>query len=64
VETLQTLLAQLGEELVLGSREVPWGIDRTLFEETLRLTPEERLAAATAWGRFVLRARGTAGRAA
>jgi transcriptional regulator with XRE-family HTH domain len=64
IETLQALLAQLGEELVLGCRDVPSAIDRTLYEATLRMTPEERLAAATAWGTFVLRNRGIAGSAA
>ena len=64
VATLQALLEQLNEELVLSASEVPWGIDTTLFEVTLRMTPDERLATATTWGNFVLRIQGAAHRAA
>ena len=49
---------------MLSASEVPWGIDTTLFEVTLRMTPDERLATATTWGNFVLRIQGAAGRAA
>lgn len=48
VETLRGLLNMLGEDLVLGTEQREWGIDRTLIRERLRLTPEERLDYATA----------------
>lgn len=43
VETLRELLHLLGEDLTLGTKQRDWGIDRTLIQERLRLTPEERL---------------------
>jgi transcriptional regulator with XRE-family HTH domain len=63
VETLAALLAQMNEELVLASTEIDWGFDRTLLNEALRMSPDERLATATAWANFVGRHQGIARRA-
>ena len=43
IETLRELLFLLGEDLELGTRERDWGIDRTLVDERLALTPAQRL---------------------
>jgi transcriptional regulator with XRE-family HTH domain len=43
VETLGELLFLLGEDLELGSEKREWGIDETLVDERLTLTPAERL---------------------
>ena len=40
---LRELLYLLGEDLLLGSEGRDTGIDRTLIDERLRLTPSERL---------------------
>jgi transcriptional regulator with XRE-family HTH domain len=42
---LARLLDLMGEELVLDARPIDYGIDRTLFDLTLRLSPEERIEA-------------------
>jgi transcriptional regulator with XRE-family HTH domain len=47
VETLARLLDLLGETLTLEARPVHSGVDRSLFELTLALTPDERTAAGT-----------------
>ena len=47
VETLARLLDLLGEELMLDARPVDSGVDRSLFEITLALTPAERIRAGT-----------------
>jgi transcriptional regulator with XRE-family HTH domain len=43
VETLRELLFLLGEDLEIVSRARDWGIDRTLVDERLALTPAQRL---------------------
>lgn len=54
IETLQNLLELMHEELSLDSREVDYGHDRTLYDQTLPLRPAERIARQAAWGRRVL----------
>jgi transcriptional regulator with XRE-family HTH domain len=54
VQTLRELLHLLGEDLVLGTSERDWGIDRTQVRERLRLTPAERVAYGLAFADFVL----------
>lgn len=51
VETLRTLLDRMGEELVLGGREIEYGHDRSLLRENLRFTPEERILRQASWSR-------------
>ena len=60
VSTLSELLRLMNEELVLGTREVDWGHDRTLIAQTLAMTPAERIDHAAAVARFVERNRGRA----
>lgn len=60
VETLSNLLDLMGEELVLETREIDYGFDRTLHERTLSMTPEERLEHGSIFSNFVLRNRGVA----
>jgi transcriptional regulator with XRE-family HTH domain len=43
VETLRVLLDLLGEDLVLGTQERDWGIDRSLIRERFALSPAERV---------------------
>jgi len=43
IETLRELLFLLGEDLELSARERDWGIDSTLVDERLRLTPSQRV---------------------
>ena len=43
VATLAHLLDLMGEELVLRSERIDYGHDRTLYGQTLRLEPEERI---------------------
>jgi transcriptional regulator with XRE-family HTH domain len=45
VETLARLLDLLGEELVVYATPVDTGVDRTLYQITLALSPAERLRA-------------------
>lgn len=44
VETLRELLFLLGEDLTLGAEKRDFGIDWTLNEERLKLSPSERVA--------------------
>jgi transcriptional regulator with XRE-family HTH domain len=60
VETLEALLHQMNEELILGTQEVDWGFDRTLYDVTLARSVEQRIRDAGAWATFVLRNRGIA----
>lgn len=60
VATLSELLRLMNEELVLESREVDWGHDRTLIAQTLMMTPAERIDHGAAVARFVERNRGRA----
>jgi len=43
VQTLAELLHLLGEDLVLSTELRDWGIDRTLIDERLRMSEEERI---------------------
>lgn len=43
VATLRELLLLLGEDLELGSEKRDWGIDESLVDERLVLTPAERV---------------------
>jgi transcriptional regulator with XRE-family HTH domain len=43
VETLRELLYLLGEDLTLGAEERDTGIDRTLTDERLKVSPSERV---------------------
>jgi len=58
VATLANLLDLLGEELELDARPLDYGIDRTLFDVTLRMTPERRLAAGARATRSLAELRG------
>lgn len=51
VATLAALLDLMGEELVLGTEAIDYGHDRTLREQMLRLSPEERIAQQASWSR-------------
>lgn len=44
VETLRALLYLLGEDLTLGTEKRDFGIDWTLNEERLKLSPSDRVA--------------------
>lgn len=54
VETLRTLLHLLGEDLLLGAETRDAGIDRTLNQGALRMTPEERVRYSTAFAEQVV----------
>jgi transcriptional regulator with XRE-family HTH domain len=43
VAMLARLLDLMGEELVLGADPIDYGHDRTLIQENLKRTPEERI---------------------
>jgi transcriptional regulator with XRE-family HTH domain len=60
VETLRTLLHLVGEDLQLFSRERETGIDRTLIDQRLVLSPDERVRRGLEFSRFVRRNRGAA----
>lgn len=51
VDTVATLLDLMGEQLVLAGEPIDYGHDRTLFEQTLRYTPEQRIANQASWSR-------------
>ena len=51
VSTLATLLDLLGEELVLESRAIDYGHDRTLLRQNLAYSPEERIRRQAEWSR-------------
>jgi transcriptional regulator with XRE-family HTH domain len=55
VDTLATLLDLMGEELTLDAREIDYGHDRTLFEQTLAGSPAERIARQASWSRGMKR---------
>lgn len=54
VETLRELLYLLGEDLELGTRERDTGIDRTLIDQRLRLSPSERVDYGLAFADIVI----------
>ena len=49
VATLATLLDLMGEELKLEADPVDYGVDATLLDLNLELTPERRLARQASW---------------
>jgi transcriptional regulator with XRE-family HTH domain len=60
VDTLETLLDLMSERLVLESHEVEYGFDRTLYDKTLSMTPDERIDHGVAFSNFVQRNLGAA----
>src|SRR2546423_1668511 len=60
VETLQTPLRLLREQLQLAARPVNHGHDVELLRRQLDLTPQERIEHGVALSNFVLRNRGVA----
>ena len=60
VETLARLLDLMGEELRLDAEPIDYGHDRTLFEGTLALTPEQRIRNQASWSNGVRRMRDAA----
>lgn len=54
VETLRELLYLLGEDLELGSEVRDAGIDATLIDQRLALSPTERLDHGMAFAAFVI----------
>ncbi len=53
VATLAQLLDLMGEELRLEAEPLDYGIDTTLFEETLARSPDERIAHNVSFSNFV-----------
>jgi transcriptional regulator with XRE-family HTH domain len=53
VATIAELLDLMGEELVLAAEPIDYGHDRTLFDETLRLSPAERIERQASFSRGV-----------
>lgn len=62
VRTLEELLRLLGEDLVLSTSPRDWGIDRTLNQSNLRLSPGQRVEQGMAFADFVRKNRGAARR--
>jgi transcriptional regulator with XRE-family HTH domain len=60
VATLAELLDLMGEELTLEASPIDYGIDKTLIQENLKRTPEERIDFMVSFSNFVLRNRGAA----
>jgi transcriptional regulator with XRE-family HTH domain len=54
VETLRELLYLLGEDLTLGAEQRDAGIDATLIDQRLRLSPTERLDYGMAFANLVI----------
>lgn len=62
VQTLAELLHLLGEDLVLNVEKRDWGIDLTLNQANLELTPDQRVKQGLAFADFVRENRGAAHR--
>jgi transcriptional regulator with XRE-family HTH domain len=60
VATLAELIHLLGEDLTLGAEERDFGVDRTLNQGNLSLTPEQRVRRGMDFADFVRRNRGGA----
>jgi len=58
VQTLAELLHLLGEDLVLEVEKRNWGVDLTLNQANLRLSPEDRVRQGLEFADFVRRNRG------
>jgi transcriptional regulator with XRE-family HTH domain len=63
VETLRRLLHLVGEDLELASRDRDTGIDRTLIDQRLALSPADRVRRGLEFSQFVRRNQGAAVRA-
>jgi transcriptional regulator with XRE-family HTH domain len=57
-ETLRNLLDLLGEELTIGAEHPDTGIDLSLNEGNLRLSPEDRVRKGLGWADYVRKNRG------
>jgi transcriptional regulator with XRE-family HTH domain len=64
IETLRELLYLLGEDLSLSSEVRDFGIDRTLNQSNLALTPGQRMRRGMEFADFARRNRGGNGRRA
>jgi hypothetical protein len=53
----------MGEELKLDAEPIDYGHDRTLIQQNLKVTPEERIRRQAAWGRGVRELQRAFGRA-
>jgi transcriptional regulator with XRE-family HTH domain len=62
IETLRELLYLLGEDLVLAAESRDAGIDRTLNQANLALTPAQRVMRGMEFADFVRRNRGGTGK--
>ena len=60
VATLASWLDLMGEELKLATEPIDYGHDRTLNEQQLALTPDERLDRMISFANFARRNRGAA----
>jgi transcriptional regulator with XRE-family HTH domain len=60
VAMLARLLDLMGEELTIDARPIDYGIDKTLIQENLKRTPEERVDFMVSFSNFVLQNRGAA----
>jgi transcriptional regulator with XRE-family HTH domain len=61
VSTLAHLLDLMGEQLVLDAEQIDYGHDRTLLQQNLERTVDERIDHGVAFSNFVLRNRGANG---
>lgn len=61
VATLAELIDLMGEELVLGADPIDYGHDRTLTQQMLGFSPEERIAQQASWSRGMHELRRAAG---
>jgi transcriptional regulator with XRE-family HTH domain len=62
ISTLAHLLDLMGERLVLDAEQIDYGHDSTLYEQTLRETPEQRIANQSSWSRGMNELKRAAGR--
>jgi transcriptional regulator with XRE-family HTH domain len=60
VATLTQLLDLMGEELTLDARPIDYGLDRTLIQDNLKRTPEERIDFMVSFSNFVREFQGAA----
>lgn len=58
VQTLAELLHLLGEDLVVDTEKRDWGVDVTLNQANLEMSPEDRVRQGLAFADFVRRNRG------
>jgi len=61
VSTLAHLLDLMGERLSLEAERIDYGHDRTLLQQNLERTVDERIDHGVAFSNFVLRNRGASG---